>query len=222
MKYTGPTPPFKQLDTKSKYSYVKTPQWKGNPMEVGPLARMLVGYARGNDVIKSSVDEALKRLGLTADSLFSALGRTLCRGLETKIMVDALKQSYDELLANIKSGDSQVFNQEKWEPSTWPKESKGVGFLEVPRGSLGHWAKIKDGKIALYQAVVPSTWNAAPVDNQGKKGPYEASLIGTPVVDPNLPLEILRIIHSFDPCLACAVHTIDLKTRQSLNCQIVY
>ncbi len=222
VKYSGPKPPYTQLDTNDKYSWIKTPLWKGKPMEVGPLARMLVGYARGNDAIKSSVDEALKRLGVGQEALFSALGRTLARGLETKIMVDYLKKSYDELLANIKAGDSKVFEEAKWEPSSWPKTAKGVGFTEAPRGALGHWVKIENGKVSLYQAVVPTTWNAAPEDQKGQKGPYEAALIGTPMADPEKPLEILRIIHSFDPCIACAAHIIDLKSRQDVGACLFY
>ena len=191
-------------------------------MEVGPLARMLVGYARGNDTIKSSVDEALQRLGLGQEALFSALGRTLARGLETKIMVDDLKKSYDQLLANIKAGDSKVFEGSKWEPSSWPRLANGVGFTEAPRGALGHWVKIDHGKVSLYQAVVPTTWNAAPESQTGGKGPYETALIGTPMADPEQPLEILRIIHSFDPCIACAAHIIDLKSRQDVGECIFY
>ena len=222
VKYSGPKPPYEQLDTNGKYSWIKTPRWKGKPMEVGPLARMLVGYARGNETIKSSVDEALQRLGLGQEALFSALGRTLARGLETKIMVDYLRKSYDQLLANIKGGDSKVFEGSKWEPSTWPKSAKGVGFTEAPRGALGHWVKIDNGKVSLYQAVVPTTWNAAPESQTGGKGPYEAALIGTPMADPEQPLEILRIIHSFDPCIACAAHIIDLKSRQDVGGCIFY
>jgi hydrogenase large subunit len=222
VKYSGPKPPYQQLDTNGKYSWIKTPLWKGKPMEVGPLARMLVGYARGNDTIKTSVDEALQRLGVGQEFLFSALGRTLARGLETKIMVDYLKKSYDALLANIKAGDSRVFTEEKWEPSSWPKTAKGVGFTEAPRGALGHWVKIENGKVSLYQAVVPTTWNAAPENQQGQKGPYEAALIGTPMADPEQPLEILRIIHSFDPCIACAAHIIDLKSGQEAGARLFY
>lgn len=217
VKYSGPQPPYEQVDTDGKYSWIKTPRWKGHPMEVGPLARMLVGYARGNDTIKTSVDEALGRLGVGQEALFSALGRTLARGLETKIMVDYLKKTYDELVANIKAGDSKVFDGTQWEPSTWPEKASGVGFTEAPRGALGHWVKIEKGAISLYQAVVPTTWNAAPEDKQGVKGPYEKALIGTPMADPEKPLEILRIIHSFDPCIACAAHIIDLNSRQSLG-----
>lgn len=210
-KYTGPQPPYEQLNVSGKYSWSKTPRWKDKPMEVGPLARMLVGYARGNETIKNSVDGALKKLGVGPEALYSALGRTLARGLETQIMARFLKQSFDKLVANIKAGDSKVFEQAKWEPATWPASAKGVGFMEAPRGSLGHWVKIDNGKISLYQAVVPSTWNASPIDAKGEKGPYETALINTPVADPDKPLEILRIIHSFDPCLACAVHCIEVK-----------
>jgi hydrogenase large subunit len=217
VKYSGPKPPYEQLDTTGKYSWIKAPRWKGKPMEVGPLARMLVGYARGNNVIKSSVDDALQRLGLGQEALFSALGRTLARGLETKIMVDDLRKSYNQLLDNIKAGDSKVFEGNKWDPSNWPDSAKGVGFTEAPRGALGHWVKIDHGKISLYQAVVPTTWNAAPESRTGGKGPYEAALIGTPMADPEQPLEILRIIHSFDPCIACAAHIIDLKSKQDMG-----
>ncbi len=217
VKYSGPKPPYEQLDTKGKYSWIKTPLWQGKPMEVGPLARMLVGYARGHEQIKNSVDEALQRLGLGQEALFSALGRTLARGLESKLMVDYLQKSYDLLVANIKAGDSRVFDGSKWEPSSWPNSAQGVGFTEAPRGALGHWVKINNGKISLYQAVVPTTWNAAPESKTGDKGPYEAALIGTPLADPQQPLEILRIIHSFDPCIACAAHIMDLKSRQNVG-----
>jgi hydrogenase large subunit len=132
-------------------------------------------------------------------------------------MVDYLKKSYNELIANIKAGDSKVFNGDKWDPTTWPEKVQGVGFTEAPRGALGHWIKIDKGKISLYQAVVPTTWNAAPEDKRGVKGPYEAALVGTPMADPQKPLEILRIIHSFDPCIACAAHIIDLNSQQPMG-----
>lgn len=217
VKYTGPKPPYDHLDMQGKYSWIKSPTWKGKPMEVGPLARMLVGYARGNERIKATVDESLKKLGVGQEALFSALGRTLARGLETKIMVHFLKRTYDELVANIKAGDSKVFDDRKWDPKTWPASAKGVGITEAPRGALGHWVKINNGKISLYQAVVPTTWNAAPMDSKGQRGPYEAALIGLPMADPDKPLEILRVIHSFDPCIACAAHLIDLKSKKTLS-----
>ena len=137
------------------------------------------------------------------------------RGLETKIMVDYLKTSFDELVANIKAGDSKVFERTNGILPPGPSRAKGVGFTEAPRGALAHYVKIENGKVSLYQAVVPTTWNAAPEDKHGQKGPYEAALIGTPMADPNKPLEILRIIHSFDPCIACAAHIIDVKPAEN-------
>ena len=207
-KYTGPKPPFKELDEKKAYTWLKAPRWKGNAMEVGPLARMLVGFASGKPEFKEVVTEALTRLGVPATALFSTLGRTAARGLETRLAVRWLKEEYERLVSNLKAGDYATANTEKWDPSTWPKEAKGFGFTEAPRGALGHWVKIEDAKIASYQIVVPSTWNASPRDAKGQPGAYEAALIGTPMADPKRPVEILRTIHSFDPCLACASHVL--------------
>ncbi|MBM4176181.1 MAG: nickel-dependent hydrogenase large subunit [Ignavibacteria bacterium] len=209
--YTGPKPPYDQLDVKGKYSWLKTPRWKGNPMEVGPLARLLVGYASGREDIKEVVNSALKQLNVPAAALFSTLGRTAARGLETRLVAVWAKEFYQQLLSNIKNGDTRTFNNEKWEPETWPSEAKGVGLSEAPRGALAHWIVIKDKKIDNYQLVVPSTWNASPRDAAGQMSSYEAALIGTPVKNPEQPLEILRTIHSFDPCIACAVHLYDEK-----------
>jgi hydrogenase large subunit len=207
-KYSGPQPPYKQLDENAKYSWLKSPRWQGHAMEVGPLARMIVGYASGNPEVKEVVGEALGRLKLPAAALFSTLGRTAARGLETKLGVHWLLAEYDHLVANLKAGNPTTADTSKWDPSTWPVESKGYGFTEAPRGSLGHWIHIKDAKIASYQIVVPSTWNASPKDGQGQHGAYEAALLGTPLADPQRPVEILRTIHSFDPCLACASHVL--------------
>lgn len=209
--YTGPKPPYDQLNVEGKYSWMKTPRWKDKPMEVGPLARILVAYASGSKEVQELVNETLKQLNAPVSALFSTLGRTAARGLETKLIAEWALEFYDSLLGNIKNGDSRMFDNSKWEPSTWPAESKGVGLTEAPRGALAHWIVIKDGKIDNYQMVVPSTWNASPRDPQGKMSAYEASLIGTPVADPEQPLEILRTIHSFDPCIACAVHLYDEK-----------
>jgi len=207
-KYSGPKPPYKELDENGKYSWLKSPRWKGNAMEVGPLARMIVGYASGNTEYKDVVNDALGRLKLPATALFSTLGRTAARGLETKLAVQWLQDEYDHLIANLKSGDTSTAETSKWNPSTWSEDAKGFGFSEAPRGSLGHWVKIHGGKIASYQIVVPSTWNASPKDAKGQHGAYEAALMGTPMADPQRPVEILRTIHSFDPCLACASHVI--------------
>ncbi|MCF6241870.1 MAG: nickel-dependent hydrogenase large subunit [Bacteroidales bacterium] len=209
IKYTGPEPPYEYLDVDNAYSFVKTPRYQGKPMEVGPLARVLVGYVSGRADYKEVVDYALKTLNVPASALFSTLGRTAARGLETKLIAGWAIEFYDQLLANIKNGDTRMANMEKWDPKTWPKEAKGVGYQAAPRGGLAHWIVIKDGKVANYQMVVPSTWNASPRDPKGQMSAYESTLIGTPVADPKNPVEIIRTIHSFDPCLACAVHLYD-------------
>ena len=207
--FTGPKPPFEQLNVEGKYSWLKTPRWRDHAMEVGPLARLLVGYARGNPEIKEAVDGALKALNVPLEALFSTLGRTAARGLETRLAARWLKEYYDELVGNLKKGDLSTFTREKWEPETWAAECEGVGLSEAPRGALAHWIRIKDRKIDNYQLVVPSTWNASPRDVKGNRSAYEESLIGTPVAKDEEPLEIIRTIHSFDPCLACAVHLYD-------------
>ncbi len=209
IKYSGPKPPYENLDVSTKYSFIKTPRWRGKPMEVGPLARLLVGYGRGNKEIQDAVNGALAHLNVPVDALFSTLGRTAARGIETQLVANWTMEFYNSLMNNIKNGDERMANMEKWDPKTWPMECKGVGFMEAPRGALAHWIKIKDGKTENYQQVVPSTWNASPRDPQGQRSAYESCLIGTPVADPELPLEIIRTIHSFDPCLACAVHLYD-------------
>lgn len=207
--FTGPQPPFDQLNVEGKYSWLKTPRWKDNPMEVGPLARLLVAYAKGNAEVKEVVDEALTKLEVPVTALFSTLGRTAARGLETRLVARWMGEFFGELLGNLKNGELSTFNRERWEPSTWPAECEGVGMTEAPRGALAHWIRIKDSKIENYQLVVPSTWNASPRDPNGKRSAYEESLIGTPVAKDDEPLEIIRTIHSFDPCLACAVHLYD-------------
>lgn len=209
LNYTGPKPPYEHLDVSQKYSWVKTPRWKGNAMEVGPLSRMLVGYASGRADYKEVIESTLKALDVPVAALFSTLGRTAARGLESKLTCGWALESYQQLLANIKNGDSRTQNNVKWEPSTWPKQAKGIGLVEAPRGALSHFIVIEDKKILNYQLVVPTTWNASPRDLQGKRSAFEESLIGTPVADPKVPLEVLRTIHSFDPCLACAVHVYD-------------
>ncbi|ABZ82825.1 uptake [ni/fe] hydrogenase, large subunit [Heliomicrobium modesticaldum Ice1] len=229
LKYTGPKAPYETLDETGAfdkpYSWIKSPRWKGHAMEVGPLARMLVGYAKkdapSHALIKDEIDKALQGLGVGVEALFSTLGRTAARGIESKLCALWLKQFFNELIANVKGGDRKTFNQEKWEPSTWPKESKGVGLTEAPRGALGHWVRIKDGKVTNYQCVVPSTWNASPKDLKGQHGAYEASLLGVPMAKADQPVELLRTIHSFDPCLACAAHIIDTESQQTTKVEIL-
>ncbi|UCE90099.1 MAG: nickel-dependent hydrogenase large subunit, partial [Pseudomonadota bacterium] len=208
--FTGPQPPYKQLNVADKYSWLKSPRWKGKAMEVGPLARVLMMYAEGHEQTRALVESTLRTLDVPVEALFSTLGRTAARTLETKIFVDAMEGWYNALVDNIRAGDVRTFNDAKWEPRTWPREAKGAGFMEAPRGALAHWIVIKNGKIDNYQAVVPSTWNAGPRDAAGQAGAYEAALRGHPLHDPAQPIEILRTIHSFDPCIACAVHMTDL------------
>jgi [NiFe] hydrogenase large subunit/hydrogenase large subunit len=210
-KYTGPKPPYDFLNTDEKYSWVKSPRYNDQPMEVGPLARVLVAYVGGNPDVKGAVDFVLAKLGVGAGALFSTLGRTAARGVDCLVLAQKNEVWLQQLADNMGRGIYETFNKEKWDPSTWPKEAQGYGFHEAPRGALGHWIRIKNGAIANYQAVVPSTWNAGPRDAMGQLGPYESALIGTPIADEMNPLEILRTIHSFDPCLACAVHVFDGK-----------
>jgi len=219
--YTGPKPPYEYMDTDKQYSWLKTPRWKDHAVEVGPLARVLIGYAKGDPMLKDTVGMVLGKLGVGPEALFSTLGRTAARGIECKQTAGFMGKFYDELIANVKAGDYKTFNSERWDPSTWPAECKGFGYTEAPRGALGHWIRIKDKKIDEYQIVVPSTWNASPRDNKGNSGAYEAALKGTPMADPSKPLEILRTIHSFDPCLACASHVFDMNGNEITKVTIV-
>ena len=207
--YTGPEPPYEYLDVDKPYSWLKSPRWRGKAVEVGPLARVLMLYAKGHAQTRELVDSTLHALNVPVAALYSTLGRTAARTLETKIIADMMQGMYDALVANIKAGDTRTFNEGRWEPRTWPAQAKGVGYMEAPRGGLAHYIVIDNGKIANYQAVVPSTWNAGPRDPKGQPGAYEAALAGHKLADVKKPLEILRTIHSFDPCLACAVHVTD-------------
>ncbi len=218
--YDGPAPPYQHLDMDQGYSWLKSPRWKGRPMEVGPLARVLTLYAAGHEPTRELAAMALGKLELPLEAMFSTGGRLAARTLETKIIADTMSTWFDNLMANINAGDSRTHNNEMWEPETWPKEARGAGYMEAPRGALGHWIVIKDQKIANYQAVVPSTWNAGPRDPQGLSGPYEASLVGHQLANPEQPIEILRTIHSFDPCLACAVHVADKDGKSRVEIKI--
>ncbi|MBV1700766.1 MAG: nickel-dependent hydrogenase large subunit [Hyphomicrobiales bacterium] len=221
LHYSGPTPPFTQLNVEDSYSWLKSPRWKGNVMEVGPLARVLMLYASGHKPTQDLANFALKKLDLPLTALYSTMGRTAARTLESKIIVDQMQSWYDTLIANIKAGDLAVHNNARWDPSTWPKRAQGVGFMEAPRGALGHWVVIANGKIENYQAVVPSTWNAGPRDSEGRPGPYEAALMDRHTLhDPKQPLEIQRTIHSFDPCIACAVHLVDPAGEELMQIEI--
>ena len=200
---------IENLDESAKYSWIKAPRWRGHAMEVGPLARYIIGYAKGVPEIKEPVDKFLHDLGLPLNALFSTLGRTAARGLEAQYCARLMRHFQDKLVKNIKAGDLSTANVAKWEPKTWPAEARGVGTTEAPRGALGHWIKIKDGKIENYQCIVPTTWNGSPRDRAGNIGAFEAALMNTRVEKAEEPLEILRTLHSFDPCLACSTHVMD-------------
>lgn len=212
--YTGPKPPYNFLETEQKYSWLKSPRLDDQVMEVGPLARMLVAYAAGHEGVQKTVNLVLEKLGVGPEALFSTLGRIAARCIETVLIVGELDNWLNELAANVGKGDLRIHAGEMWNPNNWPAEAQGYGWHDAPRGALGHWIRIKDKKIENYQCVVPSTWNAGPRDANGHMGPYEAALIGTPIADPEKPLEVLRTIHSFDPCLACGVHVVDTTGRE--------
>lgn len=213
--YTGPKPPFERLDVAGKYSWLKSPRYDGKPMEVGPLARTLVAYNAGHPSrTKILVDKVLASLGAGPEALFSTLGRIAARAVETQVLIENIGRWVDGLADNMARRDYRIQDNSKWDPSSWPSDCFGAGFHEAPRGALGHWVHISKGSIVNYQCVVPSTWNAGPRDAGGQPGPYEASLVGTPVVKPEQPLEILRTLHSFDPCMACGVHVVDATKRE--------
>jgi hydrogenase large subunit len=219
--YTGPQPPFDLLDTDGKYSWLKAPRYNDIPMEVGALARMVVAYAAGHSRVREVTDQVLAHLGLGPAALFSTLGRVAARGIETLVIAERLQDWITELETNMNTGNWDIHNGALWDPATWPAEATGWGLTEAPRGALGHWIRIENGTIAQYQCVVPSTWNGSPRDALGQRGPWEEALIGTPVADPEKPLEVLRTIHSFDPCMACAVHVVDPDRREITRIRIV-
>ena len=203
--YTGPQPPYTSITT-TKYSWLKAPRYNGVVYEVGPLARIGVAYAAGNTTVRQTVDTFLSGVGLTTPALFSTMGRIAARALETQLIADRLSTWLAALRANLTAGDLRIADTTKWNPTTWPATATGWGPTEAPRGGLGHWINIANGTIANYQMVVPSTWNGSPRDSAGTPGAWEQALVGTPLVDATRPVEVLRTVHSFDPCMACAVH----------------
>jgi Ni,Fe-hydrogenase I large subunit len=169
-----------------------------------------VAYGSGHGEVKELVGATLAKLDVGPEALFSTLGRTAARGIETVLLARRMEVWLGQLIDRIKSGDTRTFDGSRWEPSSWPAKAQGYGYLDAPRGALGHWVQIEDGKISRYQCVVPSTWNCSPRDGQGRMGAYEAALTDHhPLVRPEEPLEILRTIHSFDPCMSCGVHVLD-------------
>ncbi len=219
--YTGPTPPYDRLNLDEKYSWLKSPRYDGQPMEVGPLARMLVAYGSGQQRVKELVGKVLSALGVGPEALFSTLGRLAARAIETQVLIEKMDDWVSELAESMARRDYRIQDNSKWDPASWPKDCFGAGFHEAPRGALGHWVHIQDGAIANYQCVVPSTWNAGPRDTAGQRGPYESALVGTPIAKPDQPLEILRTVHSFDPCMACGVHVVDTRRRELARVKVL-
>ena len=214
VNYTGPTPPFKWLAgaEDGKYTWSKAPRYDGKPMQVGPQARLMVALAQGYEPTVKLVNQATKKLGITVEQINSTMGRTFARCAEAVVSADLLMEDYNSLVKCIQDGNTDVFDASKWEPSSWPEECQGYSLVEVARGNLSHWVTIKDGKVANYQQVVPTTWLAGGRDAKGQTGIYEESLQGSgehPLVNPKEPLEPLRTIHSYDPCMSCGVHILD-------------
>lgn len=217
--FKGETKPIQgevEYNTDDKYSWMKAPRYDGKSAEVGPLSRALVAYTSGQKDVKALVDHVLKTLGVGVDALFSTLGRTAARGIETVVVGNAMGGWIETLKSNIASG-----NKKTYQPWEMPDKGMGFGLNDVPRGALGHWIEIEGGKIKNYQYVVPSTWNLGPSDGKNQKGPVENSLIGTPVADPKQPLEVLRTVHSYDPCIACAVHVTDLQNNETYKVRVI-
>ena len=228
--YTGPktgTPTeWQTLDEKGKYSWLKTPKWKGKLCEVGPLAHYIIIYTKAQKGLLGTPTWAEKMmldqiaavsgvLGVPAETwLPTMVGRTACRALDAQLAAEINKFFFDKLIANLKTGDTTTMNNEKWYPDTWAKECHGVGLYEAPRGGLSHWVVIKDGKVDNYQCVVPTTWNACPRDDKEGHGAFEAAMIDTHVADSNKPLEVARVVRSFDPCMACATHMYNAKGEE--------
>ena len=204
-------PKYTELNTSDRYSWLKAPRYMGEPVEVGPLARVLVGYGRGEPVFENTVNGFLSRTGLPVEALLSTLGRTAARCLETKIIADTM----DDWLNQLNSGGSTM---NSW---SMPSKASGMGLNEAPRGALGHWINIDNQVIANYQMVVPSTWNFGPRCAADKPGPAESALKNTPVMDISRPLEVLRTVHSLDPCIACAVHVIDPQENEVYTVRVV-
>lgn len=216
-------PKYTKFQEAGKYSWVKSPRFDGKPMQVGPLAQVLAGFTLGHEPTVRWAKKTLETAGSVAGSklgpevLHSTLGRHAARMIRTCVISELAKKHWQLLVENIGKGDTDIYNE-----PVFPKgEQRGFGFHEAPRGTLSHWIVIRDGKIGNYQAVVPSTWNAGPRDAKDQPGPYEASLVGNPVADPEKPLELLRTVHSFDPCLACAVHTLDPEGREIARVKVL-
>ena len=222
--YAGETvPQYTDFQDDGKYSWVKAPTFYGKRAQVGPLANVLCMAAAGHEPTRRHLDTVIKTASAVAGSdiplsaLHSTIGRHAARAVRCAVIYESLQNQWQLLMDNIGRGDYETFNR----PTFMKGEQRGFGFHEAPRGVLSHWVVIKDGKIENYQAVVPSTWNAGPRDDEDELGPYEASLMGNPIADPEKPLEVIRTVHSFDPCLACAIHMVDNRQQEIIKVKAV-
>ena len=206
-------PNYSDLNTSDRYSWIKAPRYQGQPMEVGPLARVMVNYGKGHAATKTQVNAFLQKLGLSLSAMYSSLGRTAARAIETKVIADAMVTWAGQVKATTPS-TSVMPNRKTF---SMVSSGSGVGLNEAPRGALGHWVNYSNQKITNYQMVVPSTWNFGPRDGNDVPGPVEKSLAGVPVADEGRPLEVLRVIHSFNPCIACAVHVFDPNRKATFE-----
>ena len=222
--WKGTTDPnYTNFQDGGKYTWVKAPRYDGQPMQVGPLSNVLVGYASGHPLTRKWTDAAFSQISsvngvkVTPDALQSTMGRYLARAIRSAMLSDLALQHWQLLTDNILKGDETTYN-----PPQFPQhEIVGVGMHEAPRGTLSHWVVINKGVFSNYQAVVPTTWNASPRDQKGVPGPYETSLLANPVIDPVKPLEVLRTVHSFDPCMACACHTLDASGHEIAQVKVL-
>lgn len=209
-------PKFTQMGDTDRYSWMKAPRYAGDVVETGPLAQVLVAYATGNEAVKPVVDQVLSTLGVGPEALFSTLGRTAARGIETLVIGRQVDVWFKQLQDNLAKGNTKIA-----ENCEVPVSGQGSGFVNAPRGGLSHWLRIEDGKIGNFQMVVPSTWNLGPRCANNKRSAVEEALVGTPIADPKRPVEILRTVHSFDPCIACGVHVIDGRTNEAYDFRVL-
>jgi Ni,Fe-hydrogenase I large subunit len=212
--------PLTSLDTDGRYTWVKAPRYDGVPMETGPLARVLIGAAEGRDAITSRLGRLLSDTGLGVEAMPSVLGRMLARAVEASAVVTRADAWVWELRTNLATGDVAVVDLSRWDPASWPEAADGWSAGEGPRGAVAHWVTIGNRLVREYQVVDAGTWNLSPRDERGHPGPLETALAGTPVVDPARPLEVLRVVHSFNPCPACAVQVYDPRAAGPLEIRV--
>jgi hydrogenase large subunit len=219
-RYAGPALPYATLEGVERYSWIKAPRYQGRPAEVGPLARVLVGYAEGRRDVRTAVDAAASRLGIAPEGLFGTVGRTVARAIEAKLVAGRLVGWHEDLKTSLAGGDLAFVDLAAWDPGAWPADARGWSLGESPRGALGHWVSLKGQAIDTYEVVDPSTWNGSPRDATGRRGPWEEALVGTPIAEPERPVEVLRTIHSFAPCTACAAHLFGAGAGGSIDIRV--